>query len=457
MKRLLLLVAACGTAAAAAPQLTDFHGGAYVVPGGGQPVQELELPDAAYAAVTRADLGDLRVFNSAGIAVPHALCTAPKPLPPSTHEASLTVFPLNHAHVRAGDSEIRVRSAQGASVVITEPQAAAGGATTGPERTVTTRYILDATQVTGTLQRLRFAWSAADGASELAVQVETSDDLLSWRTVVPQATLLRAASGDRVLERAEVALPAGTGRYLRVERADGGPPLLLHAVTAEVLQTASAAAPRRFAGEPVPDATTEGAFLFDTRRLAPVHEARVLLPAANMSVEAALDSRSGPEQPWRERWRGRASSVRPEGAPPAVTTAAFGATSDRHWRLRVLGGAETLGTARPSLEFGYHPARLQFTAQGNAPWILAWGGVRVERAETAACGALVAGLPEDAVGAATLEVAPDARFGGAEAYVVPPKPTPVRRIVLWAVLIAGTLALVAMAASLMKKLRPPAA
>lgn len=463
MKRLILLATACGTAAAAAPQLGDFHGGAHLVPGGGQPVQELELPDEAYAAVTRADLGDLRVFNGAGIAVPHALCTAPRYLPAAPREVSLPVYPLNAAARRRAfgvdADEVRVQSPQGTTVVIRAPQdPAAGGTVATPRPTPgTAGYVLDATGSRDPIRRLRFSWSAADGASELAVRVEASEDLDAWRTIVPQTTLLRVEAGGRVLERADVALPEGRYRYLRVERSDGGPAPQLGAVTAEVLEPRRMAEPRRFVADPVPERDPDGALLFDARRLAPVQEARVHLPAANMSIDLALDSRPVVEHRWQERWRGDVSSVTAPGGSLTPTTALFPSVSERHWRLRVLRGNETLGTARPSLELGYHPARLQFTAQGSAPWLLAWGGARVPRAETADCGALLSGLPDDALGQARVEAAPAARFGGISAYAPPPPPSPARRIVLWAVLIAGTLALVAMAASLMRKLRAPPA
>ena len=36
-------------------------------------LHEIEIPAAVYRAVTRADLGDVRVFNGQGEVVPHAL------------------------------------------------------------------------------------------------------------------------------------------------------------------------------------------------------------------------------------------------------------------------------------------------------------------------------------------------------------------------------------------------
>ena len=62
-----------GLALATTATLQDFAYGLRVEAAGTGPIWELTLPEAVYRGVTRADLGDLRVFNAAGVVVPHAL------------------------------------------------------------------------------------------------------------------------------------------------------------------------------------------------------------------------------------------------------------------------------------------------------------------------------------------------------------------------------------------------
>ena len=45
-------------------------------------------------------------------------------------------------------------------------------------------------------------------------------------------------------------------------------------------------------------------------------------------------------------------------------------------------------------------------------------------------------------------------LGGDAAYKAPPKRTPVRLVILWGVLVAGVALLIAMAVSLLKRVRP---
>lgn len=55
------------------PRPDDFAFGFDVETGGEGALWRLSLPEAIYRDATRADLGDLRVFDHAGNAVPHTL------------------------------------------------------------------------------------------------------------------------------------------------------------------------------------------------------------------------------------------------------------------------------------------------------------------------------------------------------------------------------------------------
>ena len=104
----------------------DFAQGHRIELAPDKPVQEFTVPDPVYRDVQRDDLGDIRVFNAAGIAVPHALCSGAPAIPPSFSVQELRVFPLNNPPPAYRDaSHIDVRSAGGAQVTIVEAPPAA--------------------------------------------------------------------------------------------------------------------------------------------------------------------------------------------------------------------------------------------------------------------------------------------------------------------------------------------
>lgn len=461
-----LVLAAVVLPARSAPTPKDFAHGLLVADAPGAPAQQFTVPEPVYQGVTRADLGDLRVFNGGDVVVPHALCTAPATLPATVREQPLPVFPLQRMQAQAprmaaAQNSVIVRTPSGTSVQVVEaPQTmgitqVAPAPADGPQT-----FVVDASGAPGPLRALRLAWSTPDGASEAFVRVEASEDLNAWRAIVAGTTLLHVAADGRELERSHIDLPEARYRYLRLVRNEG-PAVAIRGVLADVVHAGTVAEPLWFAAMPAADAAGDG-FVFDAGRLAPVHAARVVLPVANMALRVELHSRRSPEQPWQMRWDGEVRSTDAAAGAIAATDNSIGArfapTADPLWRVTVRRGAESLGSTRPTLRLAYHPARLRFLAQGAGPFRVAYGSARVPPAEAIACDNLLPGGNEALIGAAAVSPAPAAGFGGADVLAPPPRPTPVRQIVLWVVLIAGAGALVAMALALLKRLRqdPPA-
>jgi hypothetical protein len=460
MKRLsaILALSLPALASAAAPTLKDFAFGLIVVPEAGLPLQELPLPDEVFEGVLRADLADLRVFNAEGSVVPHAFCAPLAPSSGGVREQALPVFVLQRpdAQTSSGGTRVEVQTADGTQVKVEPPGHAA---TTGEEASVPAAFVIDARALESPLQAIRVQWQSSDGASEVPVRVEVSEDLDRWVTVVESSTLLRTTAEGQTLERARIPLPAASYKYLRLERSDGRAPPRIESVLAELAQPDETVQPVRFpttVAELNPAAPDQ--FGFDAGHQAPVETAQVALPMPNMSLRVALESRPSAESAWQQRWSGEVYSLQELSETPVSADIRFAPVRDRYWRVRVLKGFETLGGQQPQLELAYHPPRLRFLAQGSGPYTLAYGSARVEVIVPSACDGLLGALPPDQlnplIGQARYETtAPGSRMGGEAALQPAPKPTPTRQIVLWAVLIGGAALLVVMALSLLKRMR----
>ncbi|PPE74239.1 hypothetical protein C3942_09425 [Solimonas fluminis] len=448
MKRSFCALLLCPLAALAV-QPADYARG-LTLQADGQPLQELAVPDEAYAGVLRGDLGDLRVFNSAGVAVPHALCAA-EPGEPQRELLPLPLFTLQGAAVTGeGGLRIDVRTADGAGVQWSGAPAAPGARSQA--------YVLDLRQLRHPAQALRLDWRSDDGSSELPLRILASEDLDRWETLVARSTLLRSRDGG--MERGRVPLPAGRHAYLRLERAGSGAPLRILGAWVETEAAAAVQGLLRFDALAQP-AEKPGVLRFDARRRAPVDHAWVPLPAANMSLQVRLESRAaapgGQDTRWQPRWSGEVNSVTRAGAAAAALR--FPPTTDRYWRLTVTGGSETLGAAQPQLQLGYVPARLRFLAQGEGPFTLAFGSARVEPVMPS-CGSLLSDQDETErrrLSGSAVALPPAIPLGGPEMLTPAPKPTPLRLVLLWATLGIGALLLLAMALSLLRRLREPPA
>lgn len=447
-----LLTAACLFVAAspalgAPPTRDDYAQGVDIVAPAGLPLVETTVPDAVYQTVTRADLGDVRVFNAEGQPVPHAFCTAPATAEPTITEHELPVFELRDGPGGpSGGSRIEVQTATGTQVNVLEAgddqPAAANGRI----------HIIDARDSDDPIRAIQFDWQSPDGASQAQVSIEASEDLDRWRVLVPASTLLLAISGAQQLKRERIGLPAQAYDYLRVQRTDGGPPLAITGVTAERVGAAEKIEPTWFMATVHVTDDPEVLF-FETGRRAPVTYARLRLPQDNSSVRVTLHSRDDAKAPWSERWDGEAYRVVTDTTRRESPPAHFGATSDRYWRLRIAKDPQLYRAT--VLELGYRPARLRFLAQGTGPFTLAYGSRRAEVSAAGACDALLADVTSvERAKLVSDGIAEAPRvLGGDSALRAPPRQTPVRLVVLWTVLIAGVAVLVAMALVLLKRVR----
>jgi hypothetical protein len=438
-----LLAASVG---AAPPSKNDYSSGMSVRANYAQPMIETLLPDDVYRTVTRADLGDLRVFNADGMPVPHAFCTAPSSMEPQVTEKALQVFVLRgRDQVYTDSSRVAVETPSGTRVNVEESSA--------PEPEVVSGliHIIDARD-TQSLRAIRFDWRSPDGASEVKVRIETSNDLDQWFTVVPATTLLLAQQGGQELRRERIGLFDREYKYLRVQRIDKGPPLILNSVTAEQVAAAEEIEPMWFSALHVASKEADVLY-FDSQHVAPVTYARVRLAQQNSTVSVSLQSRPDEESQWHSRWTGESyvivsDTVRRE-SPPAQ----FQATTDRFWRLQILKDPQVYQDS--TLELGYRPAKLRFLAQGPGPFTVAFGSRRAEPAQPAVCDGLLANMS-----AADRErmieqgfVDPVVQLGGADALKPVPKKTPAKVVILWVVLVVGVALLVGMALSLLKRVR----
>jgi hypothetical protein len=452
--RAMFLAASCMTAAslaAAPPSKNDYASGMSVDASYSQPMIETVLPEEVYRAVTRGDLGDLRVFNSEGLPVPHAFCSAPRSAEPKVTEQALQVFVLRgREQVYTSGSRVDVETSGGTRVGVRDSEQPTPDVVSG------LLHIIDARGTKQPLRAIRFDWSTPDGVSEVRVRIESSDDLDRWQTIVPASTLLLAQQGAQELRRERIELPPRQYEYLRVQRIDRGPPLAINAVMAEQVAAAEEIEPVWFNAVRTASKQSDE-LLFDAEHLAPVSYARLRLPQQNSSVSVTVQSRPDDESPWRTRWTGESYVIVTDTTRRESPPARFEPTSDRYWRVRVLKDAQVYQGS--GLELGYRPARLRFLAQGSGPFTVAFGSRRAEIASPAQCDGLLA-----AVSAPDRERMIEQGFtgqvmslGGSEALEPLPKETPLKVVVLWAVLVVGVAILVAMALSLLKRVRKPAA
>lgn len=356
--------------AASAEAPRDFAYGIEIEASGPEALFAVELPQAVYEGVVRADLGDLRVFNAAGEAVPYAFL----PRPSARREKGLSLkvpfFALRGDAIAGVEGvEVRIERETGKTVVTTNSR------DTMPARqAVLLGYLVDARALDQPVRAVVLELPAAAEHVVTRLRVEASDDLARWTPLVSDAPVLRLEAGGQRLEHLRIEFAPRQARYFRLSWPVAARPLELAGLSAEA-GDAPVEAPRSWKqvdGSALPGQKV-GEYAFDLGGQFPVDRLRLRLPQANTVASVDILSRAHAGDPWR---RVAVSAVYRLGAAgqEVVNPDIFlPPTTSRQWLLRVDQRGGGLGPGAPELGAGWLPQRLVFAARGAAPFQLVYG------------------------------------------------------------------------------------
>lgn len=375
MRKLLAAMMLSGCAALHAQTLESFRHALPVTAQDRQGLQRVELPAAVHHGMARADMGDLRVFNAAGEALPLAFAGLRERASnrPSTHV--LPFFPQTQkVGAPPGGIDLQVKQLRDGTLVSlrTTPKA---------ETTVrTVSYLVDASKIKEPLTALELDWTVTDESRSGRLRVEASDDLRSWQTLASEAPLLDIEHGGERLARKRVEFGATKAKYLRLTWQRDA--FQLKQLKADGAATAIQAEYRRlqFAAR---SGEKTGEYLFDLGGRLPVERVTLELPQANTVAPVRFFVRADEKQPWRDAgsatfYRLTRDSV--ELVSPAI--ALYGPT-ERHLLMRVDAKGGGLGAGMPKLTVEWQPQSIVFAARGEGPYRIAYGNASATSAALA--------------------------------------------------------------------------
>lgn len=411
----------------------------------------LQLPEDIYAKLTRADYGDIRVFNAGGEPVPAELRLVTETNGAAPPFMPLPLFPLRGDAARAIEA-VRVKIESGGAAV--DLATVAQSASPAP----ITSYILDGRALKTDLSRLRVSWPDTPTAFAGTLLVEASDDLNSWRSIASGSIANLTAGTSRLIEN-EIELPDTRARYFRLVWLGASAPFVIESVSVRAA-IARVSAPRnttRVQGQPAFDdegKSLDATWDYDLGARLPIDRVNFELPERNTVARVALAVRATLDAPWRELGSFAVYRLSGEGGNEQRNAAHnLPLNHFRYLRLRSADDANGLGKNIPTLEAGWVSHELRFVARGTAPFKIAYGSAIAPRADTALDG-LIPGLGK------TVKVQ-DATVGaietlGGDTRLQPPEPAfPWKTVLLWGVLVLGVGLLGWMAVRLGREVKAP--
>ena len=401
----------------------------------GKAFYQLELPDSVYDRAARPDLGDLRVFNANGEAVPYAFLPRPSPTATASTPRPLALFPLTVDTTRPETADLSIRLRADAAGTVVDIRSRDGTPVSGAR---VEGYLVDTGEFDKPLVGLTIRFPD-DGNVNARMRVDASNDLASWRTVVASAPLLSLAYDGRRLLRNRIEFAPLRVRYLRLTWLTPKPPAL-ESVQGDVGDRLLEPPRRVRKAAGVAEKDDPNAFVFDVGGVLPLERLTLELPELNTVVPVDFDVRTDPQQPWRAVGITVAYRLRQDGGEVVNNPLTVPVSSARYVRARLDPKAGGVGKTPPTLVVGWYAQPLVFAARGDAPFELAYGSRR------SAPGALavrtlvpdyVAGKPLPAnVGVAALAAPPSEANRAAMR-----EPLDVTRWLLWGTLVAASVLL----------------
>ncbi|WP_339134880.1 MAG: DUF3999 domain-containing protein [Candidatus Electrothrix sp. GW3-4] len=451
---ILVFLLACGSSVQAGGnerplQREDFAYGMDLTISGNHAIYGLDIPAAVYQGCTRADLGDLRVFN-ASHPVPHLL--RPQVSKETKRPAkALPFFPLlSERRGRSGSPpDLHIATNSQGTIIDIRQNVPGGG------NQIVTAYILDTSGLEYPADWLEFAWEGQGEQFSTSVQVDASNDLNSWQTQVRLVALAELRFGGHTLLRKRIAVPQGVHRktYLRISWPAGENGVRVTGVKAGYNRETQSFPRTMFSltGEALP-VTEQGVlrYQYDSKGFFPVDQLNIRLPEQNALSQVAVFSRADQEASWRRRASVLVYRLTVDGLNLDSGTIAIKRTTDRYWRLEL--EANSAIDQAPTLELGWLPGQLVFLAQGKKPYTLAYGRVGLEAAGSQVDRLLKVVDPQNEKKLVAPAQTGAQKVLGGEARLEVAQDMPWGRWLLWAVLVSGVMIVGVMALKLYREM-----
>jgi hypothetical protein len=353
----------------AAEQPRDFAYGTALQIDEAHALQQVEVPRAVYEGVVRADLGDLRVFNGAGEAVPHAFRSRVTTMRETLQPVAVTLFPI-HTDAPAGVEGIELRLDRRGDRTIVDLRTREG---TPAHGTTLAGYLADARALEKPIRALVVELPAGGEPIVARVTVDASDDLRQWITLASGAPVVRLSAGGERLEQLRIEVAPRRAKYLRLSWPGRHASLALAGLMIEPGDS-TVEAPRqwkRLTGTAAKD--RPGEHEFDLGGQFPLDRLRIILPQANTVASVEILSRAKPADPWRRATQATVYRLVRDGDELTSADLAVGAPGDRYWLVKVDQRGGGIGSGPLELHAGWVPHRLVFAARGAGPFQLAYG------------------------------------------------------------------------------------
>lgn len=382
-------------------------------------------------------LEDLAVFNSKNEMVTHQRQLSKVSKVEMAREPEvLKVFPI-----QAGSEEGENKFAN--VKVITNPQGAVVEIKNETSKPVETKqiigYLVDGSAFVGKIKKLKLNFSKFPTNEFVNVRVEGSTDLVSWNRIDSESVLAEFQMQGQSIVKNEIPLQVTDYKYLRITFVEPKSEVALDSVNAFLGAETKTVSEEIHWLNGIAAKTSDTIYQYDLEGQFPVETLKIDFVDKNSVATFEILGSYEESGPWRVVKTATFYSMSNDSGNIAELQTNFPMSPFRYWQLKLTSSGAGMGSQFPKVQFGWRPEFIRFLARGEGPFTLAYGNAEIQ------VKAVHDFDPEflKTTGAGTLK---EKMVAGGDTLLVgkPADKYPVKKLVLWGVLIAGVLLLVGM-------------
>jgi len=412
-------------------------------------LRQIEIPQTLYEKMKRRDYGDLRVFSADGQIVPHQFKQSSQRVD-SKREIPLVFYPFSKEQA-ANPSNIQVIINQKAgeqNLQINQQVAKSGKAS----KTNEYKYIIENQGQSGKkalkLCKLQLNWEQNKASSIISFRLESSDQLHNWHMLSRKLTVSKLDYNGSQLIHDTVNFSCTSQKYLRLTWLQSEQKTKLTQIKGLYTQKGEQQIQWKSFGKPS-YSKDENAWLFESNIISEVSKLEFIAPQDGLLYKGTLYSRNNEKGEWR--YRRDVSQYRLNMGDTTLQSnpVSFSPTSDRYWKMTLKAEGQLSENQLPEIRAGWKPKRLYFLAQGNGPFVLAFGNSKVKSQQNSSLTDLIDSIRQTG---ASIDVVSTGKIVSSGKTFTAESETPWKLILLWLVLILGTALMGFMAFRLFKQM-----
>lgn len=413
-------------------------------------LRQTVLPLSIYKKIARRDYGDLRVFNSDNQIVPHQFIQVA--IPADTQQArNLKFYPFSKEQaLNPNNIRVVIKQTLGQQQLEINQQLKESVTTNIANEKNEYQYIIVNEQNSNDKQKLcklKLDWNQTKPSMILPLSLESSDDLQNWRNISRSLNVSKLDFSGSQLVNEELSFPCTTKKYLRLTWLKPQQKNHIKNISGFYTRQAKQMIEKAVLSKPYYD--SNGNLLFENNLNINLSSMEFVSLEDSLLIKGKLYSRNDESSSWRfhkniMQYRLIIDETKLSSRPFLLSN-----NRDRYWKLDLANEAQLSANQLPEIYGSWQQIKLNYLAQGKAPFKLAYGNPMITPANNTGLSQLIKSVKD--TGSKLDQVTVSNPHKVREIAKIE-KQIPWKQIGLWVFLLIGTAVLAYMALSLYRQM-----